>query len=145
MREFRFAQGSSVSVRTVTPVEGRGYPYRMPHGGPAFAKCGLFAGNTLDFRDAESFANYVANECRANGLGSVSVEYTHERLQHSRVLTLTCEEGGVTKVHKIIFDRGLDLLNFSDRNFTVPLFGIAIENWVKYSGSFYVVHERVNE
>lgn len=141
LRELAFVEDSKVEVRAAAPTKGKGYEFWMPSAGVDAVRCGVACGDTLQLDDARKFAEYVLGVCRRAGLKELAIDYTDERLAHGRVMTLVCEQGGKESVHRFVFDRGMDLLNFADRRFTVPLCGSAIEGWVGYTGDFYVVYE----
>ena len=142
LREMRFANGATINVRVANLSDEKArYAFRMPYAGVSAVRAGLYSNYSLLKEDAELFADWLLQVCSSRGLEGVTVDYTSERLNHGRVMTLLCDEGGEEKTHRILFDRGLDLLTFSDRRFTVQLTSRALEGWIEYAGDFYIVHE----
>ena len=140
LREFNFAPNAIVDVIASDKRERENnYVFRMPYNGVTAIHCGRYCDYNLRCDDAVDVASFVRQKVGKPNLSAITVDYKSDDIGHGRVMELYCVENGEVKHHRLIFDRGLDFLGFRDLN--VPLFAVNVDNWVRYSGDFYIVHE----
>lgn len=134
-----FATDAVVDVKAADfdPLKKR-FIYDMPLGGPLQARAGRSSSNDMLESDAKMFADFVSS-VKFGKAGRVNVEYTTVDLGHARIMEIDLEKDGVCRTHKLVFDRGLDFLDFKTLN--VGLMSPAVDAWVRYSGDYYIMHE----
>ena len=140
LREFSYVTNAVVDIIASDKRERENdHIYRKPHNGISSIRCGRYCDFNLCRSDAADVAELVRQKVGKPNLSEITVAYRGDDIGHGRVMELYCIENGVARHHRLIFDRGLDLLGFRDLN--VPLFGSGVDGWVRYSGEFYIVHE----
>ena len=140
LQEFVFVPNAIVDVIASDKRERENdHIFMMPYNGVGSIRCGRGCDCNLRRNDAADVAEFVRQKVGKANLSDITVDYKGDDIGHGRVMMLHCIENGVSKRHRLIFDRGLDFLGFHDLN--VPLFGSNVDGWVRYSGEFYIVHE----
>ncbi len=137
----RFSEDVSVEIEVADfdPTRKR-YLFAMPSDGPGKARAGKTSSDDMMEADAKKFADYVSLAVFGKH-GRIQVEYTNVDIGHARVMEIELEKGGICTKHRIVLDRGFDVLDFKSLN--VSLMGSLVDSWVHYSGDFYIMHENL--
>ena len=137
----RFSEDATVEIDVANfdPAKKR-YLFEMPVDGPKKARAGKTSSDDMLEADAKEFADYVSLAVFGQQ-GRIRVSYTNVDIGHARVMEIGLEKDGVCTTHRIVLDRGFDVLDF--KNLNVNLWSGQTDSWLHYSGDFYIMHENL--
>ncbi|MBQ6338483.1 MAG: DEAD/DEAH box helicase [Kiritimatiellae bacterium] len=149
MEEFRFDNDANIEIVTMSLADKPGHPVLDLHGFDLNRfrlrqTSSKVAGYAIDNDDVETFRVFVADKLgMVSENFNLSIENDPRNVLHGRELQITfVDANGVLKMITILFDSGMDMLNFNFNGY-VSMFSETTKSLAFYNQRYYIARGAV--